>query len=142
MSRHSERSDATNDANKELLKGIFSDVSVAVRCTFSSCQDEISALRRRLEKSEKERNELRQTADSLETKVCAANHTHTQTHTHAAHLAMCVQVTAVTSELSDERFRGDGVGQALDVERAERLRLSRENKELQVDPLSCFLLEK
>lgn len=38
----------------------------------------------------------------------------------------------MTSELSDERFRGDAVGQALDVERAERLRLSRENKELQV----------
>uniref|UniRef100_A0A3Q3GHY2 Myosin XVIIIB n=1 Tax=Kryptolebias marmoratus TaxID=37003 RepID=A0A3Q3GHY2_KRYMA len=81
-------------------------------------EDEISALRRRLEKSEKERNELRQTADSLETKV-----------------------TAVTSELSDERFRGDAVGQALDVERAERLRLSRENKDLQVGPLtnSSFL---
>ncbi|XP_068190713.1 unconventional myosin-XVIIIb-like isoform X1 [Antennarius striatus] len=71
-------------------------------------EDEISALRRRLEKSEKERNELRQTADGLETKV-----------------------TTVTSELSDERFRGDAVGQALDVERAERLRLSRENKDLQ-----------
>ncbi|XP_041826615.1 unconventional myosin-XVIIIb-like [Melanotaenia boesemani] len=70
-------------------------------------EDELSALRRRLEKSEKERNELRQTADSLETKI-----------------------TAVTSELSDERFRGDAVGQALDVERAERLRLSRENKDL------------
>ncbi|XP_044000663.1 unconventional myosin-XVIIIb-like isoform X1 [Gambusia affinis] len=70
-------------------------------------EDEVSALRRRLEKSEKERNELRQTADSLETKV-----------------------TAVTSELSDERFRGDAVGQALDVERAERLRLNRENKDL------------
>lgn len=38
----------------------------------------------------------------------------------------------MTSELSDERFRGDAVGQALDVERAERLRLSRENRELQV----------
>ncbi|XP_029940284.1 unconventional myosin-XVIIIb [Salarias fasciatus] len=71
-------------------------------------EDEISALRRRLEKSEKERNELRQTTDSLETKL-----------------------TAVTSELSDERFRGDAVGQALDVERAERLRLSRDNKDLQ-----------
>lgn len=34
-------------------------------------QDEMSILRRRLEKSEKERNELRQTADNLETKVCA-----------------------------------------------------------------------
>ncbi|KAM4527204.1 unconventional myosin-XVIIIb isoform 2-T2 [Odontesthes bonariensis] len=77
-------------------------------------EDEISALRRRLEKSEKERNELRQTADSLETKV-----------------------TAVTSELSDERFRGDAVGQALDVERAERLRLSRENKDLQARLEQC-----
>lgn len=42
----------------------------------------------------------------------------------------------MTSELSDERFRGDAVGQALDVERAERLRLSRENKDLQVGPLT------
>nr|XP_019938041.1 PREDICTED: unconventional myosin-XVIIIb isoform X2 [Paralichthys olivaceus] len=77
-------------------------------------EDEVSNLRRRLEKSEKERNELRQTADSLETKI-----------------------TAVTSELSDERFRGDAVGQALDVERAERLRLSRENKELQARVDQC-----
>ncbi|XP_055010119.1 unconventional myosin-XVIIIb [Boleophthalmus pectinirostris] len=77
-------------------------------------EDEISALRRRLEKSEKERNELRQSTYSLETKV-----------------------TAVTSELSDERFRGDAVGQALDVERAERLRLSRENKDLQLRLEQC-----
>ncbi|CAK6977438.1 PREDICTED: unconventional myosin-XVIIIb isoform X2 [Scomber scombrus] len=77
-------------------------------------EDEISALRRRLEKSEKERNDLRQAADSLETKV-----------------------TAVTSELSDERFRGDAVGQALDVERTERLRLSRENKDLQARLDQC-----
>ncbi|XP_030625348.1 unconventional myosin-XVIIIb [Chanos chanos] len=71
-------------------------------------EDELTALRRRLEKSEKDRNELRQTVDNLETKV-----------------------TAVTSELSDERFRGDAVSQALDIERAERLRLYKENKELQ-----------
>ncbi|KAM6984888.1 unconventional myosin-XVIIIb [Aplochiton taeniatus] len=77
-------------------------------------EDEISALRRRLGKSEKERNELRQTADSLETKV-----------------------TAVTSELSDERFRGDAVCQALDVERADRLRLAKENKELQTRLDQC-----
>ncbi|XP_037548617.1 unconventional myosin-XVIIIb isoform X2 [Nematolebias whitei] len=77
-------------------------------------EDEVSALRHRLEKSEKERNELRQTADSLETKV-----------------------TAVTSELTDERFRGDAVGQALDMERAERLRLSRENKDLQTRLDQC-----
>ncbi|XP_016343496.1 unconventional myosin-XVIIIb-like, partial [Sinocyclocheilus anshuiensis] len=73
-----------------------------------SKEDEITALRRRLEKSEKERNELRQTADNLETKV-----------------------TAVVSELSDERFRGEAVSQALDTERTERLRLAKENKELQ-----------
>ncbi|KAM6902590.1 unconventional myosin-XVIIIb isoform 1-T2 [Xenentodon cancila] len=81
---------------------------------FRAKEDEISALRRRLEKSEKERNELRQSADGLETRV-----------------------TAVTSELSDERFRGDAVGLALDVERAERLRLIRENKELQTRLDQC-----
>ncbi|KAJ8339533.1 hypothetical protein SKAU_G00363190 [Synaphobranchus kaupii] len=75
---------------------------------FRAKQDEICALRRRLEKSEKERSELRQSADSLETKV-----------------------TALSSELSDERFRGEAVSQALDIERTERLRLSKENKELQ-----------
>uniref|UniRef100_A0AAY4B364 Myosin motor domain-containing protein n=1 Tax=Denticeps clupeoides TaxID=299321 RepID=A0AAY4B364_9TELE len=79
----------------------------------------ISALRRRLEKSEKDRNELRQSADDLETKV-----------------------TAMSSELSDERFRGDAVNQALDVERTERLRLSKENKELQVFLLSMEAIEK
>ncbi|XP_067289283.1 unconventional myosin-XVIIIb-like isoform X2 [Pseudorasbora parva] len=73
-----------------------------------SKEDEITALRRRLEKSEKERNELRQTADNLETKV-----------------------TAVVSELSDERFRGEAMSQALDTERTERLRFTKENKELQ-----------
>eukprot|EP00063_Salmo_salar_P008812 XP_013983647.1 PREDICTED: unconventional myosin-XVIIIa-like [Salmo salar] len=57
-------------------------------------EDEIMALRRRLEKSERERNELRQTTDILETKV-----------------------TVVSSELSDERFRGEAVSQALDTER-------------------------
>ncbi|KAL2099861.1 hypothetical protein ACEWY4_004255 [Coilia grayii] len=81
---------------------------------FRAKEDEISALRRRLEKSEKERNELRQSADSLETKV-----------------------TALSSDLSDERFRGEAVSQALDVERADRLRLSKENKELQVRLDQC-----
>ncbi|XP_012670727.1 unconventional myosin-XVIIIb isoform X2 [Clupea harengus] len=81
---------------------------------FRAKEDEISALRRRLEKSEKERNELRQTAGSLETKV-----------------------SAISSDLSDERFRGEAVSQALDVERAERLRLSKENKELQARLDQC-----
>nr|XP_057913691.1 unconventional myosin-XVIIIb-like isoform X2 [Doryrhamphus excisus] len=75
---------------------------------------EVSALKRRLDKSEKERNELRQMVDACNTKL-----------------------TAVTSELSDERFRGDAVGQALDAERAERLRLSKENKELQIRLDQC-----
>ncbi|XP_061732171.1 LOW QUALITY PROTEIN: unconventional myosin-XVIIIb-like [Nerophis ophidion] len=77
-------------------------------------EDEVSGLKRRLDKSEKERNELRQTVDACNTKL-----------------------TAVTSELSDERFRGDAVGQALDVERAERLRLSKENKGLQARLDQC-----
>ena len=47
-------------------------------------------------------------------------------------LCVCVKVSAISSDLSDERFRGEAVSQALDVERAERLRLSKENKELQV----------
>ncbi|XP_061553551.1 unconventional myosin-XVIIIb-like isoform X3 [Phycodurus eques] len=92
-------------------------VSVRVCLRVRACvcrQDEVSALRRRLEKSEKERNDLRQTVDTCETKL-----------------------TAVTSELSDERFRGDAVGQALDVERAERLRLSKENKDLQARLDQC-----
>ncbi|XP_029108765.1 unconventional myosin-XVIIIb [Scleropages formosus] len=74
---------------------------------FRAKEDEIAALRQRLEKSEKDRNELRQTVDHLETKV-----------------------TALSSELCDERFRGEAVSQALDVERAERLRLAKESKEL------------
>lgn len=47
----------------------MSDLSDEICVFLCFCQDEISALRRRLEKSEKERNELRQTADNLETKV-------------------------------------------------------------------------
>ncbi|KAJ8400053.1 hypothetical protein AAFF_G00400920 [Aldrovandia affinis] len=81
---------------------------------FRAKEDEISALRRRLEKSEKERNELRQSSDNLETKV-----------------------TALSSELSDERFRGEAVSQAVDMERAERLRLNKENKELQARLEQC-----
>uniref|UniRef100_A0AAY5L358 Myosin motor domain-containing protein n=1 Tax=Esox lucius TaxID=8010 RepID=A0AAY5L358_ESOLU len=81
-------------------------------------EDEIIALRRRLEKSERERNELRQSTDILETKV-----------------------TAISSELSDERFRGEAVSQALDIERGERLRLTRENKELQVESQQLSITE-
>ncbi|KAL4609513.1 unconventional myosin-XVIIIb-like [Arapaima gigas] len=81
---------------------------------FRAKEDEITALRQRLEKSEKERNELRQTADHLETKV-----------------------TALSSELCDERFRGEALSKALDVERAERLRLTKDSKEMQTRLDQC-----
>lgn len=42
---------------------------------------------------------------------------------------------AVVSELTDERFWGEAVSQTLDTERSERLRLTKENKELQVSLL-------
>lgn len=68
---------------------------------------------------------------------------HACKHTHNDVCVACAQLTAVTSELSDERFCGDAVGQALDVERAERLRLSKENKDLQVSLSSTpFALPK
>ncbi|KAK7929717.1 hypothetical protein WMY93_006112 [Mugilogobius chulae] len=66
-------------------------------------EDEILSMRRRLEKSEKERNELRQSTYSLETKV-----------------------TAVTSELSDERFRGDAL-------RVEQCKVTMETLEKQLE---------
>lgn len=53
-------------------------------------EDEINVLKRCLEKSKKERNGLRHTADNMETKV-----------------------TAVVSELNDERFREETMSQAL-----------------------------
>ncbi|KAG2470992.1 MY18B protein, partial [Polypterus senegalus] len=71
-------------------------------------KEEIVALRKRLEKSEKERKELRQNADMLESKV-----------------------TDLTAELSDERFKGEVVCQALEGERSEGLKLSRVVKEFQ-----------
>ncbi|OCU01713.1 hypothetical protein XELAEV_1800749415mg, partial [Xenopus laevis] len=40
-------------------------------------------------------------------------------------------ITDLTTELSDERFKGEVTCQVLEVERAERLRASREIKEMQ-----------
>ncbi|XP_057602671.1 unconventional myosin-XVIIIb [Hippopotamus amphibius kiboko] len=68
---------------------------------------ELTALRQKLEKSEKCRNELRQNADLLESKIAE-----------------------LTTELADERFKGDVACQVLESERAERLRASREVQEL------------
>ncbi|NXV20057.1 MY18B protein, partial [Cepphus grylle] len=71
-------------------------------------REELAALRRKLEKSEQACSELRQTAEKLESKIID-----------------------LTTELSDERYKGDVACQVLDGERAERLRGARELQELQ-----------
>ncbi|KAM6051904.1 unconventional myosin-XVIIIb [Chlamydotis macqueenii] len=71
-------------------------------------EEELAALRRKLEKSEQACGELRQTTERLESKIID-----------------------LTTELSDERYKGDVACQALDGERAERLRGARELQELQ-----------
>uniref|UniRef100_A0A674EA86 Myosin XVIIIB n=1 Tax=Salmo trutta TaxID=8032 RepID=A0A674EA86_SALTR len=74
-------------------------------------EDEIMALRRRLEKSERERNELRQTTDILETKVgivweaCKAQLE--QSKRSATELKR--QVRRVTSDLQDARVLTDSL---------------------------------
>ncbi|XP_077168399.1 unconventional myosin-XVIIIa isoform X11 [Paroedura picta] len=70
--------------------------------------EEIQQLKSRLEKAEKERNELRLTSDRLESKI-----------------------TELTSELTDERNTGESASQLLDAETAERLRAEKDMKELQ-----------
>ncbi|XP_074045201.1 unconventional myosin-XVIIIa isoform X5 [Macrotis lagotis] len=70
--------------------------------------EEIQQLRSKLEKVEKERNELRLNSDRLETRI-----------------------SELTSELADERNTGESASQLLDAEAAERLRAEKEMKELQ-----------
>ncbi|NXH11442.1 MY18B protein, partial [Bucco capensis] len=71
-------------------------------------EEELAALRKKLEKSEQACSELRQTTEKLESKIID-----------------------LTTELSDERHKGDVTCQVLDGERAERLRSARELQELQ-----------
>ncbi|KAM8993321.1 unconventional myosin-XVIIIb [Ara ararauna] len=71
-------------------------------------EEELAALRRKLEKSEQECSELRQNAEKLESKIIDLN-----------------------TELSDEQYKGDVACQVLDGEREERLRGARELQELQ-----------
>uniref|UniRef100_A0A8C2VDL4 Unconventional myosin-XVIIIa n=1 Tax=Chinchilla lanigera TaxID=34839 RepID=A0A8C2VDL4_CHILA len=70
--------------------------------------EEIQQLRSKLDKVEKERNELRLNSDRLETRI-----------------------SELTSELTDERNTGESASQLLDAETAERLRAEKEMKELQ-----------
>ncbi|XP_015671254.1 unconventional myosin-XVIIIb [Protobothrops mucrosquamatus] len=71
-------------------------------------EEELAMLQKKLENSEVSRQELRQNTELLETKVID-----------------------LTAELSDERLKGDVACRVLDAERAERLRASKEAKELQ-----------
>ncbi|KAM6155724.1 unconventional myosin-XVIIIb [Rhynchocyon petersi] len=70
-------------------------------------EEELTTLRKKLEKSEKSRNELRLNADLLE-----------------------IKISELTTELAEERFKGDVACQALESERAERLRATRKVQEL------------
>ncbi|XP_078404099.1 myosin-XVIIIa isoform X3 [Cetorhinus maximus] len=70
--------------------------------------EEIQQLRSKIERVEKERNELRLTSDRLESRL-----------------------GDLTSELTDERNTGESASQLLETETADRLRLEKEMKELQ-----------
>ncbi|XP_064379323.1 unconventional myosin-XVIIIa isoform X11 [Dromaius novaehollandiae] len=70
--------------------------------------EEIQQLKGKLEKVEKERNELRLHSDRLESRI-----------------------TELTSELTDERNAGESASQLLDAETAERLQAEKEMKDLQ-----------
>ncbi|XP_059510928.1 unconventional myosin-XVIIIb-like isoform X2 [Stegostoma tigrinum] len=71
-------------------------------------EDEVNALRQKLEKSQRERNEIQENTDLLEGKI-----------------------SDLTAELADERFKGDVTCRVLESERAERLQLSQELKDMQ-----------
>ncbi|XP_026541266.1 unconventional myosin-XVIIIb [Notechis scutatus] len=75
-------------------------------------EEELAMLQKKLENSEISRQEFRQSTELLETKVID-----------------------LTAELSDERLKGDVACQALDAERAERLRAAKEAGELQAKQL-------
>ncbi|XP_069390665.1 unconventional myosin-XVIIIa isoform X9 [Paralichthys olivaceus] len=70
--------------------------------------EEIQQLKQKLERVEKERNELRLNSDRLESRI-----------------------TELSSELADERNTGESASQLLESETSERLRLERDMKDLQ-----------
>ncbi|XP_077421503.1 myosin-XVIIIa isoform X2 [Vanacampus margaritifer] len=71
--------------------------------------EEILQLKQKLEKVEKERNELRLNSDRLESRI-----------------------TELSSELTDERNTGESASQLLETETSERLRLEKDMQDLQV----------
>uniref|UniRef100_A0A8D0DC97 Myosin XVIIIA n=1 Tax=Sander lucioperca TaxID=283035 RepID=A0A8D0DC97_SANLU len=70
--------------------------------------EEIQHLKQKLEKVEKERNELRLNSDRLESRI-----------------------SELSSELADERNTGESASQLLETETSERLRLEKDTKDLQ-----------
>ncbi|XP_068126217.1 unconventional myosin-XVIIIa isoform X5 [Hyperolius riggenbachi] len=70
--------------------------------------EEIQQMKSRVEKAEKERNELRLNTDRLESRI-----------------------TELNSELTDERNTGESASQLLETETAERLRVEKDMKDLQ-----------
>uniref|UniRef100_A0A8C6UC11 Myosin XVIIIAb n=1 Tax=Neogobius melanostomus TaxID=47308 RepID=A0A8C6UC11_9GOBI len=70
--------------------------------------EEIQQLKQKVEKVEKERNELRLNTDRLESRI-----------------------TELSSELADERNTGESASQLLETETGERLRLEKDMKDLQ-----------
>ncbi|XP_026047808.1 unconventional myosin-XVIIIa isoform X6 [Astatotilapia calliptera] len=70
--------------------------------------EEIQQLKQKLEKVEKERNELRLNSDRLESRI-----------------------TELSAELADERNTGESASQLLETETSERLRLEKDMKDLQ-----------
>ncbi|KAK3549401.1 hypothetical protein QTP86_001223 [Hemibagrus guttatus] len=92
---------------------LFTNVHPLVEVQLSEEQirskdEEIQQLKAKLEKVEKERNELRLNADRLESKI-----------------------TELSTELSDERNTSESASQLLETETAERLRLEKDMKDLQ-----------
>ncbi|XP_053097103.1 unconventional myosin-XVIIIa isoform X2 [Pangasianodon hypophthalmus] len=92
---------------------LFTNVRPLVEVQLSEDQirskdEEIQQLKAKLEKVEKERNELRLNTDRLESKI-----------------------TELSTELSDERNTSESASQLLETETAERLRLEKDMKDLQ-----------
>ncbi|KAF4082350.1 hypothetical protein AMELA_G00150510 [Ameiurus melas] len=92
---------------------LFTNVRPLIEVQLSEDQirgkdEEIQQLKAKLEKVEKERNELRLNTDRLETKI-----------------------TELSTELSDERNTSESASQLLETETAERLRLEKDMKDQQ-----------
>ncbi|KAB0397680.1 hypothetical protein E2I00_010647 [Balaenoptera physalus] len=146
------------------------------RQEFKKLKAELTALRQKLEKSERSRNDLRQNTDLLESKKFLPTELTLDAVIHlelsgwtwgfamcqllgktwregcgengARHLvSTCLaaqmqkrglyEIAELTTELADERFKGDVACQVLESERAERLRASREVQELKASGQEC-----